>query len=301
MVAHHQQRRREGFPNQRLVILPARAIRRCDQIAPVAGLYATHLGAFPSAPHHFVARESGCPQAILIFCMNGAGSLEMDNQTHAIGPGDLAVIPPFVPHVYRADERDPWSIFWLHLAGTHLRDALGLMGTSRARPLLHVPDRALMRGAFEDLYATLSYRYADGGLVAMAGEVLRLLSRIQLHQSASPTPRHPASDRILQTVAFMERHVELRLTITALAARAGLPVSTFGHQFRQRTGRPPMAYFIQLKVGRACDLLQQTALTVREIAGQLGYDDPYYFSRIFKRVQGCSPVHYRAALAQLPA
>ena len=50
-----------------------------------------------------------------------------------------------------------------------------------------------------------------------------------------------------------------------------------------------MAYFIQLKIRKACELLDQTDSTIREIASQLGYDDPYYFSRIFKKDTGLLP------------
>ncbi len=63
--------------------------------------------------------------------------------------------------------------------------------------------------------------------------------------------------------------------------------------FRERTSHSPIAYFIQLKICKACELLDHTDLGVREIAIELGYDDPYYFSRLFKKIQGVSPSKYR--------
>ena len=57
-----------------------------------------------------------------------------------------------------------------------------------------------------------------------------------------------------------------------------------------------MAYFIHLKIRKACELLDQTELTVQEIAVAIGYDDPYYFSRIFKKIQGVSPSAYRQSV-----
>jgi AraC-like DNA-binding protein len=54
-----------------------------------------------------------------------------------------------------------------------------------------------------------------------------------------------------------------------------------------------MDYFIHLKIQNACKLLYLTDMTVREVSFELGYDDPYYFSRLFKKVMGISPMQYR--------
>jgi YesN/AraC family two-component response regulator len=54
-----------------------------------------------------------------------------------------------------------------------------------------------------------------------------------------------------------------------------------------------MDYLIHLRIQKACQLLDNTTLQVKEIAAVSGFDDPYYFSRIFKKVMGRSPVDYR--------
>jgi AraC-like DNA-binding protein len=63
--------------------------------------------------------------------------------------------------------------------------------------------------------------------------------------------------------------------------------------FKQKTGFAPMEYFNQLKVQKACQYLLFTDLRIKEIAEQLGMEDPYYFSRMFKGVMGLSPKEYR--------
>jgi AraC family transcriptional regulator of arabinose operon len=55
-----------------------------------------------------------------------------------------------------------------------------------------------------------------------------------------------------------------------------------------------MDYFIHLKIQEACKLLVLSRLSISEIAYELGYEDPYYFSRIFKKVMGTSPLQYRS-------
>lgn len=72
-----------------------------------------------------------------------------------------------------------------------------------------------------------------------------------------------------------------------------VPLALLLNVFKERRGQSLMNYFIRLKVQKACQLLDQTRLPMVEIAAQLGYEDPYYFSRLFKKIQGCSPAHYR--------
>jgi YesN/AraC family two-component response regulator len=69
--------------------------------------------------------------------------------------------------------------------------------------------------------------------------------------------------------------------------------SYFTTLFKQKTGRSPLEYFIRLKIQYTCQLLDQSTLKIKEIASRVGYDDPYYFSRIFKKMMGTSPNEYR--------
>ncbi|MFT6028611.1 MAG: AraC family transcriptional regulator of arabinose operon [Oleiphilaceae bacterium] len=64
-------------------------------------------------------------------------------------------------------------------------------------------------------------------------------------------------------------------------------------------GSPPLKYFIELKMEHACFLLEQTSLSMAEIAYQVGYDDALYFSRVFRKVLGLAPSTYRKSLLNL--
>lgn len=288
----------EGFPGQRLIIVPANVIDRAKQLPLVSRLYVTHIGCYPKAPHHYVDRKTGAEEMILICCNAGCGWIEMDHQRFDVRPGHLLLIPSGVPHRYGADRKDPWSIFWVHFAGPQAAALAETLGVSREKPLLFVPDLALMQQAFEDLYATLNYHYSDAGLLAMTGELIRLASRIKLHQGHPERHRQAVNERILETMRFMQDHLDMPLTLEVLAARAGQSIPHYCKLFKQRTSQSPMAYFIQLKVIKACVLLSQTGQSVRDIARELGYDDPYYFSRLFKKVQGCSPTAYRESIRE---
>jgi len=259
-------------------------------------LHVTHIGAFPSAPHHYVERKEGVPQAILIYCLKGRGFLELDDSIFPVGQGHVAIIPPGIPHSYYADADDPWSIFWIHFDGKQTMLVLQSLEVDACKPLLYVPDTEMMHQAFEEVYACLNYHYSDAGLLSMTGELIRLLSKIKLHHG-NPRRKHQAvEDRIMDSIDFMERHLDMPVSLENLAARAGQSVSYYRKLFKRRTSLPPMAFFIQLKIRKACELLDQTNQSVKAIAEELGYEDPYYFSRLFKKTQGYSPTHYRNSI-----
>ena len=100
-------------------------------------------------------------------------------------------------------------------------------------------------------------------------------------------------DRIAFTVGYMQEFLSEPLQVPALARLANLSPSHFFAVFKKRTGFAPKDFFIRLKIQRACDILQATDLCVKEVAAKLGYEDPFYFSRLFKSVNGVAPTDYR--------
>jgi AraC-like DNA-binding protein len=78
-----------------------------------------------------------------------------------------------------------------------------------------------------------------------------------------------------------------------LAEKCGMSQTTFRQAFHKVTGRNPHQYFEQLRIERAAQLLLQTGRTINSIARAQGYEDPYHFSRVFKRVMGTPPNRFR--------
>jgi AraC-like DNA-binding protein len=82
-----------------------------------------------------------------------------------------------------------------------------------------------------------------------------------------------------------------------LSAIAGVSDSHFFPLFKSATGCTPIDFFIRLRMTRACELLQNQKMTIKEVADLIGYDDPFYFSRLFKSVIGVAPRDYRRMIA----
>jgi len=291
-----QVRMADGFANQRLIVVPQRVINRCKELPLVRDLYATHIGSFPIVPGHYVERPDGTPQAILIYCLAGRGFLELDGEGFEAAAGNALVVPPDTPHVYGADDVEPWSIFWIHFQGVKVAEVLDWLEVDGNHAIVNVPDIVLMHKLFENIYACLNYHYSNAGLLAMSTELIRFIGRMKINSVSHMEELRREDDRISETIEFMQGHLDINLSLEQLARQAGQSVSQYSSKFKEKVGESPINFHIHLKMRRACELLDGTDMKVSAIAELLGYKDAAYFSRYFKKFQGCSPLQYREVL-----
>lgn len=105
----------------------------------------------------------------------------------------------------------------------------------------------------------------------------------------------PDCPRIGRTIGYMTQHLNQPLQASDLAAVANISLSHYFVLFKRAAGCGPISFFIRLRMRRARQLLETTSMNIKEIAGELGYEDPFYFSRLFKSVNGVAPSDYRKA------
>lgn len=105
--------------------------------------------------------------------------------------------------------------------------------------------------------------------------------------------RVPTADAMQHAVEYLMRHQADELNMPEVARRHGFSAGYFCRQFHKRTGLAPNAYLTRIRLQAASQLLRQSTLPVKEIAGRVGLPDEAYFSRLFKRYAGVSPMYYR--------
>jgi AraC-like DNA-binding protein len=91
----------------------------------------------------------------------------------------------------------------------------------------------------------------------------------------------------------MHEHIDEKINLTNLANLCGFSISHYCLIFKKKTTRSPIEYVNNLKIQKACQMLDFTDSHVKEIAAQLHFEDQFYFSRVFKKLMGVSPVEYR--------
>lgn len=284
----HQEWKEDGFENERLIVIPTASF------APYAGhplvrmLYPTDIGYYPRAKRHHVERPKGSDQYILIYCMDGRGVIEVEGNRFELGPSDALCISRRKPHRYYSDATDPWSILWVHFRGDNAR----LFPVDEVH-LVHMHSAADQRvmTLFTLIFRVLERNYTLGNFIYLSQALSLILSEIYYREKADESP---AWRRVVtRAVRYMYDHLREKLSLEALSAELGVSKSYLNIIFRQETGHAPMDFFIELRMQEACRLLEDGHMRVNEVAAALGYDDPYYFSRVFRRHTGFSPRDYR--------
>jgi len=101
-------------------------------------------------------------------------------------------------------------------------------------------------------------------------------------------------DCVDSAIHFMQEHINDNISLNDLSRQYNYSISRFSNLFKQKTGYAPIDYFLQMKMQKACQQLDFSNRSIKDIAFGLGFDDPYYFSKRFRKNIGMSPRKYRA-------
>lgn len=227
---------------------------------------------------HQAPGPSAHPFWEFLYIFHGQGRL------HAAGVTPLAadtacLIPAGLPHREEAAERV--DTLWVALEGTRLRhlDATRVLAVAAAE----------LTPAVEALWQQTQRPY---GLIGaeLDGLTRTILGRF-LRRVAEERTR--GADTIDEAADHLSQHFDAAINITRLAARYGYSPGHFHRSFKRRTGQTPNQFLTAVRIRHAWRWLKQSALPVERIAELVGYSDPLYFSRVFRKTTGRSPTAVR--------
>ncbi len=184
-----------------------------------------------------------------------------------------------------------WNHSWLRVTGLWARGAFRRCGLALNVPLsCREPERIVhrLRALYDELARTGEQ---DTPMIEALLDVLWIeVTRGCSHQGAF---RGSLDDRIAAAKQAIEAEFTHPFSLRHAAERASLSPAHFCHLFSQQIGVTPRDYVIRLRMHRARQLLSDPTLSISRVAALVGYEDAYYFSRLFRRRHGKSPAHYR--------
>jgi AraC-like DNA-binding protein len=289
-------RKADGFENEYLFVLPDEFLSRMIRNKLFHPLVVTDIGYFPSARYHFRQRPQGCETAILIYCSAGSGFYSMNgNKQETLRSKQLIIIPPNTPHIYGASEKSPWSIYWVHLKGS-LVDPYYMMLKNRIPIALPDVFGEKLREMFRQCFTLLKTPFQTEEYFYLCQMVGTMIALAPCADKNSMLHLHSGGSKIVKATAYMERHLHDMVSLDELARAADCSRSHLNYLFQRVSGRSPLAYFLHAKIQSASRDLYFSTLPVKDIAWSYGIEDPYYFSRLFKKIMGVSPLKYRSQI-----
>jgi AraC-like DNA-binding protein len=227
----------------------------------------------------------------VIVCTAGRGICHVPSGAHTVRAGQALVIPAGLAHRYEADIDEPWTIWWMHVVGSGIAELFATIGTTADQPVLALGDPPRVISLIDTIIRRMERDETMSTLLAASGAAWHALALL----AADRRPLSRASvDPVDVTIEHLQSNVATRFSVGELAGIAGLSASHYAALFRRATGYGPLEYQIRLRMGLARELLDTTSRTISSIAHQVGYDDPLYFSRQFRRIHAMSPSEYRS-------
>ncbi len=232
----------------------------------------------------------------IIYITKGRGIFEANQMTRVVVPGSVIMVFPGVRHFYKPEYDVGWTEYWVGFKGPHA-DTLREQGfLSPKKPLYEVGlQNSLLTiyGQIFDLVQNQQPLYQ----VRASSLVLTLIAEILAHERR--TAQHTHSEQLVEKAKFfMEENIYHEVNLNGIGEMLGVSTSHLNAVFKSYTAMTPYQYFISIKIRKAKELLESGAWNIKEVAFRLGFDDQYYFSRLFKKKTGISPSRWSAFVHQ---
>lgn len=287
-----QIKKKDGFNGQKAIVLPKSILKLCEENALTAQLHATDIGYYPKARFHYRERDNGINQNILIYCVDGRGWAEIEEKRVVVDKGQYLIIPKNKTHRYGADDSSPWSIYWVHFKGKSdesIIKSLTKGGDDSYSNLASFGEKRF--GLFEDIYSTLELGYSSDRLNYSSMVLWNYLATFCYPEFFNNQTRKDEPVEVV--IRYMHENSGKSMQLKEMADLVHISASHFSALFKKKTGYSPLDYFNHIKIQKACQYLEFTDIHVKELGYQLGFNDPFYFSRLFNKYMGESPVEYR--------
>lgn len=224
----------------------------------------------------------------LVIPLEGSACFSFGNTPYVISPGMVVHAGPGLPMDKEVVGSSTWRYAVIHYQIPEAQSAsLPYYNTH-----FHIPigSNPKLSGLLKKLTENFA---SDSSISALRCRTLfhSIIEEIVL--SADRQSRESASDLMENAAAFMRENYSHRFSTADLAGQYGMDGKRFSKQFQKYIGVTPVRYLTELRIACAKELLGACDCPVMQVAACVGYEDPYYFSRVFKKITGCSPREYQ--------
>ena len=228
----------------------------------------------------------------ILYVANGKTHFWFDGKEKIVSAGHMVLYKPEEIQKYVYYLEDNPEVFWIHFTGSDVKNILAYHGISLDEHVFYcgvLPDyKALFRKIIQELQLC-RYGYEDY-IASLFNDILLLVDR-QQHEQKKTTGN--VQEQIERAAAYFNENYNTKISIDDYAESLHISTNWFIHNFKQYAGMSPAQYILSLRMVNAQSLLERTTYNIKEISEIVGYENPLYFSRVFKKEIGKSPAQYR--------
>jgi AraC family transcriptional regulator of arabinose operon len=231
----------------------------------------------------------------ILYVTSGKAHFWFDGVEEVVTSGHMVLYQPQEIQKYVYYVEDHPEVFWIHFTGYDVKNILNYHGITLDKHVFYsgtLPDyKMLFRKIIRELQQC-EYGYED--YIASLFNIILLLVSRQQQESEKTTTSIP--EEIEAAVAYFNENYNTKVSVDDYAESLHISTNWFIRNFKLYMKISPAQYILSLRMVNAQSLLENTEYNIGEIAEIVGYDNPLYFSRVFKKEYGVSPAQYRKNL-----
>ena len=251
-----------------------------------------HLYTHPRLPTY---RPKGRLDFQILYVASGKAHFYFndDGTDTVVHAGNMVVYRPKEPQKYEYFGIDQTEVYWVHFTGSDIKNMLRGYGITDEMHVINTGTSLEYTRIFKQMILELQRHQSD------YPEMLALLLRqllILIHRQLTTKNKIKnvyLDSEMEKAIQYFNDNYNTEINIEEYSASRGMSVSWFIRCFKQFASTTPMQYIVSIRIANAQVLLETTDYNVTEIGNIVGYDNPLYFSRIFKKQKGVSPSEYR--------
>lgn len=231
----------------------------------------------------------GRPDYYLLYLKTGTLFLTVGANKYTVCEGTLVLIPPETPYTYHNKNGEAITYYWVHFTGSDAADLIERLSFSRLpliRPLPHAGaavDYRMLK-LFDIFIKNDNYRDS---------ELANCTEAMLIELAKASEPRRVGHNKLSRSIGYINDHYTSEIKVADLAAMDFMSVSGYTALFRKIMNTSPYRYIIGLRLDAACGMLRDSNLSVARIAELTGFQNAFFFSKLFKKHMNISPLQYR--------
>ncbi len=248
-------------------------------------------GGYEKCASDYMINRKSYPYYVIKYTISGKGTFSIDSQTFPLKQGILSGFTPHNPHFYQSDTSNPLEHIFIIFTGSEA-PRLFEQSTLASKYIIDVASQS------ETLYLLKAIVKTALEKALFSQQICCNLLRILMLRQAANI-KYPTNDfsQSRETYQRCKKYIDDNFTKTfsssEVADACAVNIRYMARLFRQYGKIKPHEYLMRLKLNKASTILLTSKLSVNEVGYALGFNDPYHFSRVFKKFHGLPPSTYR--------